>query len=210
MTSAAHPPIRIALVDDHALVRDGLRALLTLMPHMRIVGEADSAHAALALLSQTEVDLVVVDIGLKDLNGLELTRRLTQQYPKLRVLILSMYDNSEYVRSSVRAGAHGYVLKEASSREIIAAIEAIAAGGHFYSPEMAHKLAEQTPTPSPLLTPRETQILQMLAQGLDSKAMARSLTISVRTVETHRLSIRRKLQVDSPAALLKYALTYLP
>jgi len=126
-------------------------------------------------------------------------------------LILSMYDNGEYVRSSLRAGARGYVLKDASSREIIAAIEAIAAGGSFYSPAIARKLVEQQPAESSSLTPRECQILQMLAQGLDSKAMARELDISVRTVETHRLSIRRKLNIDGSAALIKYALTsYLP
>lgn len=204
-------PIRIALVDDHALVREGIRALLALMPHLQVVGEADSAEAALQLLQHTPVDLLLLDIGLKGTNGLELTRTLSQEYPELRVLILSMYDNGEYVRSSIRAGARGYVLKESSSREIIAAIEAVAAGGSFYSADIARKLAEQSPEPSNLLTPRECQILNMLAQGLDSKAMARALDISVRTVETHRLSIRRKLNIDGAAALLKYAMNfYLP
>ncbi|GAB3474910.1 response regulator [Azotobacter salinestris] len=199
-------PIRIVLVDDHALVREGIRALLAVMPRIEVVGEAESAVEALELLARVPADLLLLDIGLKDTNGLELTRTLGRQYPDLKVLILSMYDNTEYVRTAIRAGACGYVLKDASSREIVAAIEAIAAGGSFYSSEIARKLAERSAEPHNL-TPRECQILQMLAQGLDSKAMARELDISVRTVETHRLSIRRKLNIDGSAALIKYALS---
>lgn len=204
MTSA--PPTRIALVDDHALIRDGIRALLGVMPQFEMVGEAESAAEALDLLERVQPDVLLVDIGLKDSTGLELTRTLSQQYPDVRVLILSMYDNLEYVRSSIRAGARGYVLKDAPSREIIAAIAAIAAGGTFYSSDIARRLADQS-LESHSLSPREVQILQMLARGLDSKAMARELDISVRTVETHRLSIRRKLNIDGSAALMKYALT---
>lgn len=199
-------PTRIVLVDDHALVREGIRALLAVMPRIEVVGEAESAAEALELLGRVPADLLLLDIGLKDTNGLELTRTLGRQHPDLKVLILSMYDNIEYVRTAIRAGACGYVLKDASSREIVAAIEAIAAGGSFYSSEIARKLAERTAEPHNL-TPRECQILQMLAQGLDSKAMARELDISVRTVETHRLSIRRKLNIDGTAALMKYALS---
>ncbi|MFC0712085.1 response regulator [Azorhizophilus paspali] len=199
-------PIRIVLVDDHALVREGIRALLTVMPRIEVVGEAESAAEALELLDRRPADLLLLDIGLKDTNGLELTRTLDRQYPNLKVLILSMYDNIEHVRTAIRAGARGYVLKDASSREIVAAIEAIAAGGSFYSSEVARKLADRGSDPQNL-TPREHQILRMLAQGLDSKAMARELDISVRTVETHRLSIRRKLNIDGFAALIKYALS---
>ncbi|TBW39625.1 response regulator transcription factor [Azotobacter chroococcum] len=199
-------PTRIVLVDDHALVREGIRALLAVMPRIEVVGEAESAAEALELLGRVPADLLLLDIGLKNTNGLELTRSLGRQHPDLKVLILSMYDNIEYVRTAIRAGACGYVLKDASSREIVAAIEAIAAGGSFYSSEIARKLAERTAEPHNL-TPRECQILQMLAQGLDSKAMARELDISVRTVETHRLSIRRKLNIDGSAALIRYALS---
>ncbi|SFA69882.1 response regulator [Azotobacter beijerinckii] len=199
------PPIRIVLVDDHALVRDGIRALLAVMPQIEVVGEAESGAEALELLARVQPDLLLLDIGLKDTNGLELTSTLCRQYPDIKVLILSMYDNGEYVRSSIRAGARGYVLKDASSREIVAAIEAIAAGGSFYSSEIARKLADRSAEPHNL-TPRECQILRMLAQGLDSKAMARELEISVRTVETHRLSIRRKLNIDGSTALIQYAL----
>lgn len=128
MTS--EPPIRIVLVDDHALVRDGLRALLSATSRIEVVGEAESGEAALSLLEkQPQPDVLLVDIGLRDTNGLELTQILCQRYPSIRVLMLSMYDNEEYVRSSVRMGARGYVLKDASFREIIAAIEAVACRG---------------------------------------------------------------------------------
>ncbi|MCM2321107.1 MAG: response regulator transcription factor [Pseudomonas sp.] len=199
-------PTRIALVDDHALVREGIRALLAAMPQIEVVGEAESAAEALELLERVQPDVLLVDIGLQDSTGLELTRSLAERHPEVQVLILSMYDNLEYVRSSIRAGARGYVLKNAPSREIVAAIAAIAAGGTFYSSEIARKLADHSPD-SHNLTPREVQILQMLARGLDSKAMARELAISVRTVEAHRMSIRRKLNIDGTAALMKYALS---
>ncbi|MES2819462.1 MAG: response regulator transcription factor [Pseudomonadota bacterium] len=200
-------PIRIVLIDDHALVRDGIRSLLALMPQFEVIGEAGSGAEALELLQRVQPDILLMDIGLRDINGLELTKRLRQQFPALKVLILSMYDNQEYVTTSVEVGASGYVLKEAPSREIIAAIEAIAAGGSFFSAEIARKLARRAPEPEGL-TPREREVLLMLAQGLNNKNMARALQISVRTVETHRLSIRRKLDIDKPADLVKQALEH--
>ncbi|RON52655.1 response regulator [Pseudomonas frederiksbergensis] len=198
-------PIRVALVDDHSLVRDGIRALLTVVDFLAIVGEADSGASALEMVRETQPDLLLVDIGLKDMNGLELTRILRRDYPAIKILILSMYDNNEYVSESVRSGASGYVLKNSPSREIIAAIEAIASGGTFYSAEIARKLAAERPTDNEL-TPRESEVLCKMVLGLNNKEMARELDISVRTVETHRLSIRRKLNIDKPAALLNYAI----
>lgn len=203
MTAAT---IRIALIDDHALVREGIRALLEVLPHFEVVGEAGSGAEAFELMQRTPVDILLMDVGLRDINGLELTRQLRERYPAIRVLMLSMYDNQEYVSSSLAVGASGYVLKEAPSREIVAAIEAIAAGGSFYSGDIARKLVK--PTPNDELTPREREVLLMLAQGLNNKVMARALQISVRTVETHRLSIRRKLAIDKPADLLKHALAH--
>lgn len=201
-----HPPrIRVALVDDHALVRDGLRALLAAMPQLEVVGEAGSGAEALSLVGQVRPDLLLVDIGMKDMTGLQLTETLCRQYPGIQILILSMYDHPEYVTSSIRAGARGYVLKDAASREIVAAIDAIAAGGSYYSADLLRQMA-RPPAEDGELTPREREVLQMLAQGLSNKAIARALEISVRTVETHRLSIRRKLGVDTPAGLVKYAL----
>ena len=200
-------PIRIALVDDHSLVREGIRALLAVMAPLEVVGEAESGADAIEMVSRTKPDLLLVDISLKDMNGLELTRALRREYPSIKILILSMYDNYEYVSESVRSGASGYVLKNAPSREIIAAIEAIASGGTFYSAEIASILAADRHTDNEL-TPRESQVLCKMVQGLNNKEMARELDISVRTVETHRLSIRRKLNIDKPAALLNYAIEH--
>jgi DNA-binding NarL/FixJ family response regulator len=200
-------PIRIALVDDHSLVRDGVRALLGVRPSFEVVGEAENGAQALDLCGSVSPDILLVDIGLKDMNGLELTRLLRIQYPDIKILILSMYDNHEYIATSIRAGASGYVLKNAPSKEIIAAIEAVATGGTFYSAEVALKLATRKPDETEL-TPRESQVLIGLAQGLNNKTIARELAISVRTVETHRLSIRRKLKVDKPAGLVKYAMEH--
>ncbi|MGZ7457848.1 response regulator [Pseudomonas sp. Ma2-10] len=200
-------PIRVALVDDHALVRDGIKALLAVMPPLEVVGEAESGADAIEMVGRCQPDLLLVDISLRDMNGLELTRVLRNQYPSLKVLVLSMYDNNEYVSESVRAGASGYVLKNSPSREIIAAIEAIASGGTFYSAEIAQRLIADKNTDNEL-TPRESQVLYKMAQGLNNKEMARELDISVRTVETHRLSIRRKLNIDKPAALVKYAIDH--
>jgi DNA-binding NarL/FixJ family response regulator len=201
------PAIRVALVDDHSLVRDGIRALLSVMPRLEVVGEAENGAQAIDMVGRCQPDLLLMDIGLKDMNGLELTRQLGKQYPGLKILILSMYDNHEYISESVRAGASGYVLKNSPSKEIIAAIEAIISGGTFYSAEIARRLATDPNTDSEL-TPRESQVLAKMVEGLNNKEMARELDISVRTVETHRLSIRRKLNIDKPAALVKYAIDH--
>ncbi|WP_030131359.1 response regulator transcription factor [Pseudomonas sp. QTF5] len=200
-------PIRVALVDDHSLVRDGIKSLLAVMAQLEVVGEAENGVDAIEMVGRCQPDLLLVDISLKDINGLELTRLLRSQYPALKVLVLSMYDNYEYVSESVRSGASGYVLKNAPSREIIAAIEAIVSGGTFYSAEIAQRLIADKSTDNEL-TPRESQVLYKMAQGLNNKEMARELDISVRTVETHRLSIRRKLNIDKPAALVKYAIDH--
>lgn len=200
-------PIRVALIDDHSLVRDGIKALLAIMPALEVVGEAESGAEALEMVKRCQPDLLLVDIGLKDMNGLELTRVLSKTYPLLKILVLSMYDNTEYVSESVRSGASGYVLKNSPSREIIAAIEAIASGGTFYSAAIAQRLIADKPTDNEL-TPRESQVLRKMVEGMNNKEMARELDISVRTVETHRLSIRRKLNIDKPAALVKYAIDH--
>lgn len=201
------PTIRIALVDDHSLVRDGVRALLSTRPLFEVVGEAENAAQGLAMCEEVKPDILLVDIGLQDMNGLELTRLIRQRCPAIKILILSMYDNQEYVATSIRAGASGYVLKNAPSREIVAAIEAIATGGTFYSAEVTLKLVSKKADDNEL-TPREVQVLVGLATGLDNKTIARDLAISVRTVETHRLSIRRKLNIDKPAGLVKYAMEH--
>ena len=199
--------IRLALVDDHTLVRDGIRALLSVIPTVTVVGEAENGADAMVMVEHCNPDLLLVDINLPDINGLELTRKIRDRFPTLKVLVLSMYDSKEYVSESLRSGASGYVLKNAPSREIVAAIEAIKNGGTFYSAEIAQKLLLDDGTINEL-TPRDSQVLYKMTQGLNNKEMARELNISVRTVETHRLSIRRKLNIDKPAALVKYAIDH--
>lgn len=198
---------RLALVDDHTLVRDGIRALLSVIPTVTVVGEAENGTDAIVMVEHCNPDLLLVDINLPDINGLELTRKIRDRFPTLKVLVLSMYDSKEYVSESLRSGASGYVLKNAPSREIVAAIEAIKNGGTFYSAEIAQKLLLDDGIINEL-TPRESQVLYKMTQGLNNKEMARELNISVRTVETHRLSIRRKTNIDKPAALVKYAIDH--
>lgn len=197
--------LRLLLVDDHQLVRDGLRAKLEDTPGLEVVGEAGTGAEALALAASAGPDLALVDVGLPDMTGLELTRALLERTPALKVLILSMYDDREYVLGGLRAGAKGYVLKDAPSSEIIAALEAVAAGGVFYSAAAAASLAAAS-TATPTLTEREKQVLILLSQGECNKGVAQRLELSVRTVETHRLNLRRKLGIETPAGLTSYAI----
>jgi len=204
--NAAAPTIRLVIVDDHSLVRDGLRARLSVVPGLQVVGEAASGAQALELARADEPDLMLVDVGMRGMNGIELATALRERHPRVRVLMLSMYDNREYVLSAIRAGARGYVLKESPTEEIIAAISAVWAGGNYFSAQVANMVAQGGASASQL-TGREHEILILLAHGSSNKHVARLLDISVRTVETHRLSLRRKLGVDSASELLKIAVT---
>lgn len=203
--SAVPQTIRVVIVDDHSLVRDGLRARLSVVPGLQVVGEAASGEQALALAAADPPDLMLVDVGMRGMNGIELATALRERHPQIRVLMLSMYDNREYVLSAIRAGARGYVLKESPTEEIIAAISAVWAGGNYYSAQVSSLVAQSGRMASPLTT-REHEVLLLLAHGRSNKLVARHLDISVRTVETHRLSLRRKLGVDSASELLKIAL----
>lgn len=196
--------VRLVIVDDHALVRDGLRARLAVVPDLEVVGEAASGPEALELAQQLAPDLMLVDVGMRGMNGIDLANALRLQHPSIRVLMLSMYDNREYVVSASRAGARGYVLKESPTEEILAAISAVTAGGTYFSAHLA-KLVSSAGTETPQLTMREHEVLLLLAHGRSNKLVARELNISVRTAETHRLSLRRKLGVDSASDLLKIA-----
>jgi len=199
--------IRLFLVDDHPLVRDGLRARLGPLPALEIVGEAGSAAEALEGIAELRPDLVLADVGMKGMSGIELASLLQERQPDVRVLMLSMYDNPEYVQQALQAGARGYVLKDAPAAEIVAAIEAVAAGGTFLSSAVSHRLfANQQPRP--LLTPRESEILSALGRGDSSKQIARDLGLSVRTVEAHRQSIKRRLGLEGQSALIKYAVEH--
>jgi two-component system nitrate/nitrite response regulator NarL len=198
--------VRLVIVDDHSLVRDGLRARLSVVPGLEVIGEAASGAEALELAAADAPDLMLVDVGMRGMNGIELAGVLRQRHPQIRVLMLSMYDNREYVLSAIRAGARGYVLKESPTEEIISAIETIRGGGNYFSAQLQN-LAVQVGTSMPALTAREHEVLLLLAHGSSNKGVARELSIGVRTVETHRLSLRRKLGVDSPAELLKIAVS---
>jgi two-component system, NarL family, nitrate/nitrite response regulator NarL len=198
--------IRLVIVDDHSLVRDGLKARLSVVAGFQVVGEAGSGLDALRLAELLAPDLMLVDVGMRGMNGIELANALRERYPSIRVLMLSMFDNREYVLSAIRSGARGYVLKESPTEDIIAAISAVMAGGNYFSAQVAAMVAQVAPSVSQL-TSREHEILLLLAHGSSNKVVANKLDISVRTVETHRLSLRRKLGVDSASDLLKIAVT---
>lgn len=195
---------KVLLVDDHPLVREGLRARLSGVNGIEVVGEAGDAAQAFEQVEHLRPDLVLMDVGMKQVNGIELTARLRERHPTLRVLMLSMYDNPEYVHRALAAGARGYVLKEAPSEEIVAAILAVAAGRNFLGSGLA-ATAGRPDESRPLLSARETEILRCLADGLASRQIAETLGMSVRTVETHRHNIRRKLDLAGQAELIKYA-----
>ncbi len=198
--------IRLVIVDDHSLVRDGLKARLSVVAGFVVVGEASSGLDALRLAELLLPDLMLVDVGMRGMNGIELAHALRERHPAIRVLMLSMFDNREYVLSAIRAGARGYVLKESPTEEIIAAVSAVMAGGNYFSAQVAAMVAQVAPSASQL-TSREHEILLLLAHGGSNKLVANKLDISVRTVETHRLSLRRKLGVDSASDLLKIAVS---
>nr|WP_295079041.1 response regulator transcription factor [uncultured Roseateles sp.] len=206
--------IRILLVDDHPMVREGLRSLLNGVAHLSVVGEAGDAGEALAQLAACSPTVVLMDVGLKAeaqdekiSNGIALTEAMLAQQPALRVLMFSMYDNPEYVQRALAAGARAYVLKDAPASEIVAAIDAVAAGGTFLSEALSKRLFRNQ-QPRPMLSPRESEILSALARGESSKQIARALDLSVRTVETHRQSIKRKLGLEGQAELIKYAVEH--
>lgn len=197
--------IRMLIVDDHPLMREGLTTRLSRVPRFEVVGEAEGAVRALELVAELSPSLMLTDIGMKDFTGIELTREVSKRYPEVAVVILSMYDDAEYVREAMAAGAKGYVLKDSPSANLVSAIESVAGGGTYLSPAVAHCLFGPKPIEC-TLTSRELEILQCLAKAQSSKQIARTLDISVRTVETHRQSIKRKLNIDGQAELIKFAI----
>lgn len=202
--------VNILLVDDHPLVRDGLRARLEAAPRLRVVGEAGSGAEALAQAGALRPDLVLMDVNMRGGSGIEATARLSERYPGIAVLILSMHDRPEYVTQAIGAGARGYVLKDAPGKDIVLAIDTVMGGGIYYSAALARQLAgPSTPasaaTSAGGLTAREQEILRHIAEGESNKTIARALDLSVRTVETHRLNIKRKLGIEGQAELIRFA-----
>lgn len=198
---------RLLIVDDHSLVREGLKARLGTLPNLEVVGEAGNAEEAFAAVDACQPELVLMDVGMKEVNGIELTARLLARHPALLVLMLSMYDNPATVHRAMEAGARGYVLKDAPSEDIIDAIDAIVAGKTFLSEAISGR-PNRSQSPRPALSHRESEILVFLAKGQASKQIALSLGVSVRTVETHRHNIKRKLGLDGQAELIRYAVEH--
>ncbi|MFW1676935.1 response regulator [Pontibacter sp. JAM-7] len=204
--------VRILLVDDHPLVLDGINARLEQEATVQVVGMANNGQQALELAAELQPDVVLMDISMPVMNGFEATERFREQLPQIKVLILSMHDDREYIMKLVRCGASGYVLKDVSSRELINAIQTVSTGASYFSSGVSQTLfnaaalepAETAPKPD-LLTPRENDVLKSIAEGLSNKEIARQLSISVRTVETHRLNIKQKLDLQTTAALARYA-----
>jgi DNA-binding NarL/FixJ family response regulator len=205
--------IRVAVVDDHAIVRAGLRLVLEADPDFEIVGEAETAAAALDLVRRERPDVALIDINLPDDSGLRVAAEITSTDPSVRLLILSVHDDPEIVRESVRLGAHGYLRKDTTPADLRAAIRAVHNGDAFFSPSVARTLAEAlrdqgTPASESLerLTERERDVLTRVARGLSNKEIAADLGISVRTVESHRDSLMRKTGLRNAAALTRFAL----
>jgi two-component system nitrate/nitrite response regulator NarL len=205
--------IRVAVIDDHTIVRAGLRMVLEADPDFEIVGEADTAAAALELVRRERPDVALIDINLPDESGLRVAGELRTTEPSVRVLILSVHDDPEIVRESVRLGAHGYVRKDTTPADLRAAIRAVHNGDAYFSPSVARALAEAlreqagtTAEGLERLTEREKDVLSRVARGLSNKEIAAELGISVRTVESHRDSLMRKTGLRNVAALTRFAL----
>jgi DNA-binding NarL/FixJ family response regulator len=206
--------IRVLLADDHAILRDGIRALLTDHPEIVVIGEAEDGHWAVHLAHELHPDVVLMDIGMPRLNGLEATRQIKHDCPGVAILILTMHDNEEYLRQVLAAGASGYVLKRAAASELVTAIRAVYRGEAALSPAVARMLIEDylksedgriAANPSDL-TPREREVLQLIAEGHTSKQIAELLCLSVKTVQAHRTSLMQKLDLHDRGDLIKYAI----
>jgi DNA-binding NarL/FixJ family response regulator len=207
--------IRILIADDHHVVRRGLRALLE-SPQISVVAECSDGEQALEQAEKHQPDVVMLDISMPKLNGVEVTRILKRQHPEIRVLMLTIHENEEYVYQVVRAGADGYVLKTADRKELWTAVKAVMDGGRFFSPGVSNIIVSQfakrlhddrdTSPSIPTLTPRENEVLRRIAQGKTSRAIADELLLSIRTVNTHRANLMQKLDIHEKAGLVRYAI----
>jgi DNA-binding NarL/FixJ family response regulator len=201
--------IHILLADDHAVVRQGFKMILAAQPDMEIVGEAGNGREALDLAGQLQPDVIVMDVAMPELNGIEATRRVADLSPRSRVLALSMHKDSVYVREILRAGARGYLLKDSISSDLLAAVRAVARGEGYLSPGVSDAVLNDyrrhVTDPIDLLTSREREVLQMIAEGKTNKEIATVLNLSVYTVDAHRGRIMEKLNVHSVTDLVRFA-----
>lgn len=204
--------IKVLLVDDHAIMRDGIRALLSLHDDIEIVGEAAEGEGAISKAMELSPDVIIMDIAMPGMDGLEAARRIKKQNPSVKILFLTQYDNREYVVSAVKVGASGYIPKRALGSELISAIRAVYRGDSFLHPTAATALIEDyrqqsgAVDPYEQLTPRERQILKLIAEGRTSREIADQLVISLKTVLGHRTKLMGKLGIHNRSELVKYAL----
>jgi two-component system response regulator NreC len=207
-------PIRIALADDHAVMRTGLRLVLERQSDFTVVGEASDGREAVALVQRESPDVLVMDIGMPNLNGIEAARQVGTAAPQVAVVILSMHSDESYVLRALKAGARGYLLKESAESDLIAAIRAVHAGKAFFSPAVSRMLVEdyvrqlqdrEIEDSYELLTTREREILQLVAEGKSNKEVAAVLNLSLYTIETHRGNLMEKLGLHTVPELILYA-----
>lgn len=200
--------IRIALADDHAVVRQGIRALLEGVKDFRVVGEAGDGKEMVELVTRERPDVALVDVAMPALNGIEAARRIVRDLSSVKVLVLSMYTGEEYVREALAAGASGYLVKDSAADELVEAIRVVARGERFLSPAVAALAVKVGSAASQLdrLTTREREVLQLIAEGNSNKAIAARLTLSVKTIEAHRTNLMAKLDIHDTASLTRFAI----
>lgn len=206
--------IRVLIVDDHKIMREGLRSLLEREDDLEVVGEADTGRQAIQSVRDAAPDLVLMDLTMPEMNGIEATRRIIGEFPEVRVLALSMHSDRRFIEEALAAGAQGFLLKDCAFDELIGAIREVVADRFYLSPRIAGvvvkdylgKRGRPEPSPTVRLTPREREVLQLVAEGKNTKEVAFALNVSVKTVETQRTQIMKKLKMSSVAELTKYAI----
>lgn len=204
---------RILIVDDHQIIREGLRLLIERQEDLCVVGEAENGRQALDQVRQTAPHILLMDVGMPDLNGMEATRRIREQFPAVRVIALTMHADRQYLQEMLTAGAAGYLLKDCASEELVNALRTVRAGHTYLSPRVAGMMVEdwlrkEADTPRTLsgLSGREREVLQLLAEGRATRDIADRLRVSAKTVESHRKNLMEKLRVSSVAELTKIAI----
>jgi DNA-binding NarL/FixJ family response regulator len=207
--------IRVLIAEDHTIVRQGLSALLRSEPDMEVVGEASDGLEAVEMAKKLIPDVVLMDIGMRNLNGVEATRRIKKALPHAQVLALTVYDNEEWIFQVLKAGASGYLIKDSAMTELVSAIKAIREGDSYLSPSISKKVIEEyilraetgeMKRPDDLLSEREKEILQLIAEGNSVPEIASRLCISKKTVEAHKAHIMEKLNIHDKVGLIKYAI----
>ncbi len=202
--------LRIIIADDHTLVRAGLVTLMARMNEVEVVGEANNGREAVRMVRDLNPDIALMDIAMPELNGLEAADRVHRDSPKTRVIILSMHANEEYVAQALKAGASGYLLKDAATTELEMALKAVAQGQFYLSPSISRQVVDSYlhggPTGLDLLSPRQREILQLIAEGKSTRDIAEALHLSVKTIETHRAQLMERLDIHDTAGLVRYAL----